>query len=87
MYLFGAFYATTLFILPFKKEVEINDEDEADESSLPLDTTEATLNRVINLPKPRLYKKMFIAYKLLWNLLKIKPIRLIALVLLTCKVI
>ena len=85
MYLFGAFYATTLFILPFKKEVEIN--DEADESSLPLDTTEATLNWKINLPKPRLYKKIFIAYKLLWNLLKIKPIRLVALVLLTCKVI
>jgi len=89
MYIFGGFYAATLLILPFKKEVEIDDEEEEEEdaeNSLPLNKNETTSIHSISSPKS-LAKKLFRAYKLIWNLVKIKPIRLIALVLLTCKVI
>jgi hypothetical protein len=86
MHIFGGFYAVTLFILPFKKEVEIDDEEEDGENSLPLNNNETASIHSISSPKS-LAKKLLKAYKLIWNLVKIKPIRLIALVLLTCKVI
>ena len=86
MYIFGGFYAATLFILPFKKEVEIDDEEEDGENSLPLNNDETASIHSISSSKS-LAKKLLKAYKLIWNLVKIKPIRLIALVLLTCKVI
>ena len=88
MYIFGGFYAATLLILPFKKEVEIDDEEEEEDAqnSLPLNKNETASIHSISSPKS-LAKKLFRAYKLIWNLVKIKPIRQIALVLLTCKVI
>ena len=89
MYIFGGFYAITLFILPFKKEVEIDDEEEEEEvgeNSLPLNKNKTASIHSISSPKS-LAKQLLRAYKLIWNLVKIKPIRLIALVLLTCKVI
>jgi hypothetical protein len=86
MHIFGGFYAVTLFILPFKKEVEIDDEEEDGENSMPLNNNETASIHSISSPKS-LAKKLLKAYKLIWNLVKIKPIRLIALVLLTCKVI
>ena len=85
MYIFGSFYAITIVLLMFKREEEtFNEVTQIDDSEL---DAEDDKERETKGDKLNLLSKLLIAYKLIWSLLKIRPIRLIALVLLTSKVI
>ena len=93
MYFFGSLYVLTIVLLFFKKEkdevdptIELDEglREEDEESLKTLPVQESTIDKKKNKTKKKL--SLFSAYKYIWRLLTLKPIQLMAIVLLTCKV-